>query len=160
MDTRALRNPYVDYDGSPALTQALFDSSGQVNAHKIRCPFLIYGRGVMACFLIPPANAGVCVSAAHQDQRAALGDGERAEERRPQGLHYVHRLGRWWHRHTPGLKSASGSVTASKCQWRSLNGNIMPGRSGSMCDVTTLCMWFDLPLCLPETWLLYSYLII
>lgn len=30
MDTRALRNPYVDYDGSAALTQSLFDSSGQV----------------------------------------------------------------------------------------------------------------------------------
>lgn len=30
MDTRALKNPYVDYDGSAALTQSLFDSSGQV----------------------------------------------------------------------------------------------------------------------------------
>lgn len=30
MDTRALRNPYADYDGSPALTQAVFDSYGKV----------------------------------------------------------------------------------------------------------------------------------
>lgn len=39
MDTRALRNPYMDYDGSPALTQALFDSSGQLTpefAHRLR----------------------------------------------------------------------------------------------------------------------------
>lgn len=35
MDTRALRNPYVDYDGSAALTQSLFDSSGQVKKQKI-----------------------------------------------------------------------------------------------------------------------------
>lgn len=33
MDTRALRNPYYDYDGSPASTQALFDSQGKV-IHK------------------------------------------------------------------------------------------------------------------------------
>ncbi|XP_039998557.1 glutathione S-transferase LANCL1 [Xiphias gladius] len=30
MDTRALRNPYPDYDGSPASTQALFDSQGKL----------------------------------------------------------------------------------------------------------------------------------
>ena len=30
MDTRALRNPYPDYDGNPAYTQALFDSQGKV----------------------------------------------------------------------------------------------------------------------------------
>lgn len=30
METRALRNPYADYDGSPALTQPLFDGQGQV----------------------------------------------------------------------------------------------------------------------------------
>lgn len=30
MDTRALRNPYPDYDGSPASIQALFDCQGKV----------------------------------------------------------------------------------------------------------------------------------
>lgn len=30
MDTRAWRNPYHDYNGSPACTQALFDSQGKV----------------------------------------------------------------------------------------------------------------------------------
>lgn len=30
MDTRALRNPYADYDGSPACTQGLFDSQGKL----------------------------------------------------------------------------------------------------------------------------------
>ncbi|XP_018516568.1 glutathione S-transferase LANCL1 [Lates calcarifer] len=32
MDTRALRNPYPDYDGSPASTQALFDSQGKLTS--------------------------------------------------------------------------------------------------------------------------------
>lgn len=32
MDTRALRNPYGDYDGSPQCTQALFDNHGKVRA--------------------------------------------------------------------------------------------------------------------------------
>ncbi|XP_014851913.1 PREDICTED: lanC-like protein 1 [Poecilia mexicana] len=30
MDTRALKNPYHDYDGNPASTQALFDSEGKL----------------------------------------------------------------------------------------------------------------------------------
>lgn len=30
MDTRALKNPYHDYDGNPALTRELFDSHGRV----------------------------------------------------------------------------------------------------------------------------------
>lgn len=30
MDTRAWRNPYHDYDGNPASTQALFDCQGKV----------------------------------------------------------------------------------------------------------------------------------
>lgn len=30
MDTRALRNPYTDYDGDPASTQMLFDSQGRL----------------------------------------------------------------------------------------------------------------------------------
>uniref|UniRef100_A0A3Q1GDQ9 Glutathione S-transferase LANCL1 n=1 Tax=Acanthochromis polyacanthus TaxID=80966 RepID=A0A3Q1GDQ9_9TELE len=32
MDTRALRNPYPDYDGSPASTQALFDIEGKLTS--------------------------------------------------------------------------------------------------------------------------------
>ncbi|XP_008280962.1 glutathione S-transferase LANCL1 isoform X2 [Stegastes partitus] len=32
MDTRALRNPYPDYDGSPACTHALFDSHGKLTS--------------------------------------------------------------------------------------------------------------------------------
>uniref|UniRef100_A0A8P4GTT2 Glutathione S-transferase LANCL1 n=1 Tax=Dicentrarchus labrax TaxID=13489 RepID=A0A8P4GTT2_DICLA len=32
MDTRAWRNPYHDYDGSPAFTQALFDSHGKLTS--------------------------------------------------------------------------------------------------------------------------------
>uniref|UniRef100_A0A3Q0TAG0 Glutathione S-transferase LANCL1 n=1 Tax=Amphilophus citrinellus TaxID=61819 RepID=A0A3Q0TAG0_AMPCI len=38
MDTRALKNPYPDYDGSPASTQALFDSQGKLTpefAHRL-----------------------------------------------------------------------------------------------------------------------------
>lgn len=31
MDTRALKNPYHDYDGNPASTQALFDSHGKLS---------------------------------------------------------------------------------------------------------------------------------
>ncbi|XP_074520605.1 glutathione S-transferase LANCL1 [Halichoeres trimaculatus] len=31
MDTRALKNPYHDYDGNPASTQALFDSQGKLS---------------------------------------------------------------------------------------------------------------------------------
>lgn len=30
MDTRALKNPYHDYDANPALTRELFDSHGRV----------------------------------------------------------------------------------------------------------------------------------
>uniref|UniRef100_A0A3B3ZJ54 Uncharacterized protein n=1 Tax=Periophthalmus magnuspinnatus TaxID=409849 RepID=A0A3B3ZJ54_9GOBI len=30
MDTRALRNPYSDYDGNPASTQTLFDYQGRL----------------------------------------------------------------------------------------------------------------------------------
>lgn len=30
MDTRALKNPYHDYDGNPALTRELFDAHGRV----------------------------------------------------------------------------------------------------------------------------------
>ncbi|XP_073318548.1 glutathione S-transferase LANCL1 [Pagrus major] len=32
MDTRALRNPYGDYDGSPQCTQALFDNHGKITS--------------------------------------------------------------------------------------------------------------------------------
>ena len=30
METRALKNPYPDYNGNPASTQSLFDSQGKV----------------------------------------------------------------------------------------------------------------------------------
>lgn len=35
MDTRALKNPYHDYDANPALTRELFDSHGQVREDKV-----------------------------------------------------------------------------------------------------------------------------
>ncbi|CAG5934093.1 unnamed protein product [Menidia menidia] len=38
MDTRALKNPYADYDGSPASTQAFFDCQGKLTpefAHRL-----------------------------------------------------------------------------------------------------------------------------
>lgn len=34
MDTRALKNPYHDYDGNPALTRELFDSHGRVRENN------------------------------------------------------------------------------------------------------------------------------
>ncbi|XP_026218941.1 glutathione S-transferase LANCL1 [Anabas testudineus] len=40
MDTRALKNPYPDYDGSPASTQALFDFQGKLTsefAQRLSC---------------------------------------------------------------------------------------------------------------------------
>uniref|UniRef100_A0A3Q3XC25 Glutathione S-transferase LANCL1 n=1 Tax=Mola mola TaxID=94237 RepID=A0A3Q3XC25_MOLML len=40
MDTRAVKNPYEDYDGNPALAQALFDPHGQLTpafSQRLRC---------------------------------------------------------------------------------------------------------------------------
>ncbi len=39
MNTRALQNPYQDYDGNPALTQTLFDCHGKVKYayEQVKC---------------------------------------------------------------------------------------------------------------------------
>uniref|UniRef100_A0A0E9QGV9 Uncharacterized protein n=1 Tax=Anguilla anguilla TaxID=7936 RepID=A0A0E9QGV9_ANGAN len=40
MDTRALKNPYRDYDGTPACTQHLFDSQGKVSCRNCKVELL------------------------------------------------------------------------------------------------------------------------
>lgn len=60
MDTRALKNPYHDYDANPALTRELFDSHGQVREDKVG-GLLGVGGGFMYIDICIHVNFFPCV---------------------------------------------------------------------------------------------------
>lgn len=93
MDTRALKNPYHDYDGNPALTRELFDSHGRVRKDgEIDGDSCTWNRRVFSLLL--SAHTRVFAAAVLQNPRTSFSDGEWAEVCRPQRLHQLHRLGR------------------------------------------------------------------
>lgn len=96
MDTRAVKNPYPDYDGSPASTQAFFDYQGKVMYGLYVCVSFVSAFECPHCLTLSSrsAHVGVCAAAELQNQRASGCDGKWAEVCRSERLHHVHRLGR------------------------------------------------------------------
>lgn len=100
MDTRALKNPYHDYDANPALTRELFDSHGQVREDKVGS---CWGGGFMYIDICTHVNffplrfsahTRVFAAAVLQNPRTSSSDGKRAEVCRPERLHQLYRVGR------------------------------------------------------------------
>lgn len=94
MDTRALKNPYHDYDANPALTRELFDSHGRVREDDGLAGIHAH-RHLHSCLpLFLSAHSGVFAAFVLQNPRTSFSDGERAEVCGPERLHQLHRMGR------------------------------------------------------------------
>lgn len=78
MDTRALRNPYHDYDGS----QALFDVQGKVNCWgggPLQCACFVGGFLDDIVFPSTSDHSRVCPETEQENQRAVGCHGEWVE---------------------------------------------------------------------------------
>lgn len=69
MDTRALKNPYHDYDANPALTRELFDSHGRVREDKVG-GLLRGGGGFMYIDICTHVNFSPAFFSSHQSFRS------------------------------------------------------------------------------------------